>query len=190
MFSEGTSYFISCNRGSLLKRFWRVAFPLEAWKTPLLCIYLFSYTVYETPARTRGRDSGEFLTGGGGGPGASSYRCPRVSVGVVPGGTDVISERKSIFLISPPKRISIKMSFQVFTVSLLIPFCFWHQTTNFQPLKWMVGSIAREFFLTTGKSCTCVSIHLHRGLGEVGMERNSAKVQKGAIEEFWGCVLV
>lgn len=78
---------------------------------------------------------------------------PPVSVGVVPGGTNVILERKSIFLISPPKRISIKMSFQVFTVNLLIPFCFWHQTTNLQPLKWMVRSVSHEFLLTDDKSC-------------------------------------
>lgn len=65
VFSEGTSYFMSCNRGSLLKKSWRFVFPLEAWKAPLLCIYLFSYAVYEhppPPPRTRGRDSGAALT--------------------------------------------------------------------------------------------------------------------------------
>lgn len=61
-----------------------------------------------------------------------------------------------------PKRISIKMSFQVFTVNLLIPFCSSHQTTNFQPLKWVVGSISHEFFLTTDKSCTCVHTSTQR----------------------------
>lgn len=78
---------------------------LGAWKTPLLCIYMFSYAVYEPPWE----------------PENLSDRCgwgagsPHLQVGFQPlppsqcwcgwygaRGTSVLSERKSIFLISPP----------------------------------------------------------------------------------------
>ena len=55
---------------------------------------------------------------------------PPVSIAVVPWGTSFIAKRKHSSHLSQ-KVILMKVYFKVFTVNILIPFFFWHQTKNF-----------------------------------------------------------
>lgn len=54
-----------------------------------------------------------------------------VSVAVVPWALLLFQRERADFSFDSQKMISIKMYFKVFTVNILILFCFWHQTKSF-----------------------------------------------------------